>query len=62
MSKEIELLKFLLPEYLVEHFDIVKFEEKDKMLHLYFEIKHHPKRIFFTFFTIKRISCRNSGR
>lgn len=40
MSKEIELLKFLLPEYLVEHFDIVKFEEKDKILHLYFEEKN----------------------
>lgn len=40
MSKEIELLKFLLPEYLIEHFDIVKFEEKDKIFHLYFEEKN----------------------
>ena len=34
-----ELLKLLLPEYLIEYFDIIKFEEKDKVLHLYFEEK-----------------------
>lgn len=49
MSKEIELLKFLLPEYLIEHFDIVKFEEKDKILHLYFEEKTPFQKNFLHF-------------
>lgn len=39
MLNETELLKLLLPEYLINHFEIVKFEEKDKILHLYFEEK-----------------------
>ena len=29
MLSEQELLKFLLPEYLVEYFDITKIEEKE---------------------------------
>jgi len=40
MFQEHELLKFLLPPYLVEYFDIVKIEEKDGLLHLYFEEKN----------------------
>ena len=39
MLNDSELLKLLLPEYLIEYFDIIKFEEKDKVLHLYFEEK-----------------------
>lgn len=39
MLSEQKLLKFLLPPYLVEYFDIVKFEEKEGLLHLYFEEK-----------------------
>mgnify|MGYP000682732773 CR=1 FL=1 len=39
MQKDTELLKLLLPEYLIEHFDVVKFEEENKILHLYFEEK-----------------------
>ncbi|AZI53860.1 transposase [Epilithonimonas vandammei] len=35
-----ELLKLLLPEYLVAYFDIVKFEEKERQLHIYFEEKN----------------------
>ncbi len=37
MSNEGELLKLLLPEYLIAHLDIVKFEEIDTLLHIYFE-------------------------
>ncbi|REC47168.1 transposase, partial [Candidatus Chryseobacterium massiliae] len=37
MLNDQELLKFLLPPYLVDYFDIVKFEEKEGLLHLYFE-------------------------
>jgi len=40
MLNEQELLKFLLPPYLVDYFDIVKFEEKEGLLHLYFEEKN----------------------
>lgn len=39
MSGENELLKLLLPEYLISYFEIVRFEEKDKLLHIYFEEK-----------------------
>lgn len=35
-----DLLKLLLPEYLVEHFDIIKaFEEGEELLHIEFEEK-----------------------
>lgn len=40
MQNDAELLKLLLPELLVEHFDIVKYEEVEKVLHLYFEEKN----------------------
>ena len=40
MLNDQELLKFLLPPYLVDYFDIVKFEEKEGLLHLYFEEKN----------------------
>ena len=37
MSQDQELLKLLLPEYLVAYFDFAKSEEKEGLLHLYFE-------------------------
>ncbi len=40
MSQEHELLKLLLPEYLVEYFEIIEFKEKEGLLHLYFEEKN----------------------
>ena len=40
MVNDTELLKFLLPEFLIEHFEAVKFEEIDKILHLSFEEKN----------------------
>lgn len=39
MINSFELLKLLLPEFLIEHFEVIKFEEIDKILHLYFEEK-----------------------
>ncbi|WP_294299687.1 transposase [uncultured Chryseobacterium sp.] len=39
MSGENELLKLLLPEYLISHFEIVRFEDEDNVLHIYFEEK-----------------------
>lgn len=39
MDPYIDLLKVLLPELLITHFDIVKHQTKDNVLHLYFEEK-----------------------
>ena len=39
MVNETEILKLLLPEFLVEHFDIVKYAEENKILHINFEEK-----------------------
>ena len=39
MDPYIDLLKVLLPELLITHFDIVSHKTKDKVLHLYFEEK-----------------------
>lgn len=40
MLNETDILKLLLPEFLIEYFEIVKFEEVDNILHLYFEEKN----------------------
>ncbi|WP_373781623.1 transposase [Kaistella sp.] len=39
MLHETEILKLLLPEFLVDHFELVKFAEVNKILHIYFEEK-----------------------
>ena len=39
MDPYIDLLKFVLPELLVTHFDLAANTTKDKVLHLYFEEK-----------------------
>ncbi|QOW11254.1 transposase [Kaistella flava (ex Peng et al. 2021)] len=52
MLNETEVLKFLLPEFLIDHFEIVKFEEINKVVHLYFEEKNTiPKE--FTSLTLQ---------
>ncbi|UHO36685.1 transposase [Chryseobacterium capnotolerans] len=40
MLSDHELLKLLLPEFLVENFDILKAEEHNGELHIYFEEKN----------------------
>jgi transposase len=42
----IDLLKFVLPELLVTHFDLVDNTIKDKVLHLYFEEKKDVPKEF----------------
>ena len=37
---DIELLKMLLPEYLVEYFEVVSYEKRGEELHLFFEEKN----------------------
>ena len=39
MDLSLEVLKFILPELLITHFDLTKHELKGKDLHLYFEEK-----------------------
>ncbi|MDN3605890.1 ISAon1 family transposase N-terminal region protein, partial [Kaistella yonginensis] len=39
MLNETEVLKLLLPEFLINHFDIVNFAEENKILHMYFDEK-----------------------
>ena len=51
MEGNIDLLKLILPELLVEHFDLLKTETDNETLHLYFEeqnkppIEHHSKAL-----------------
>jgi len=37
---DIGLMKLLLPEYLVDYFEVLKYEQKGEELHLYFEEKN----------------------
>jgi len=46
MPNESELLKLLLPEFLITHFEILKFEEENSVLHLYFEEKNTVPKEF----------------
>ena len=39
---DIALLKLLLPAYLVDYFEVLKYEQKEEALHLYFEEKNDP--------------------
>lgn len=43
---DIELLKLLLPEYLVDYFDVITYEKKGEQLHLFFEEKNLPPAEF----------------
>lgn len=44
----IELLKFMLPDFLVDHFDVVSTSNSEETLHLYFEEKIQPPVEFNT--------------
>lgn len=37
MNQYLELLKLILPEFLVVHFDLVASDKEDEVMHLYFE-------------------------
>jgi hypothetical protein len=41
LENYIELLKLILPEILIEYFDVTKSEKKSDQLHLYFEEKNN---------------------
>lgn len=44
----IELLKFMLPDFLVEHFKVVSANNSEETLHLYFEEKNQLPKEFDT--------------
>lgn len=46
MDSYIDLLKFVLPELLITHFDLADNKIKDKVLHLYFEEKRDVPQEF----------------
>ncbi|MEZ0183151.1 transposase [Flavobacterium oncorhynchi] len=39
MNSDIEILKLILPEFLIENFNLTSFKNSEKKLHLYFEEK-----------------------
>lgn len=45
----IELLKFMLPDFLLDHFDVVSTSNTEEKLHLYFEEKIKPPQEFNIF-------------
>ncbi|OPB88539.1 ISAon1 family transposase N-terminal region protein [Elizabethkingia ursingii] len=46
MLNETEILKLLLPEVLIDYFDVTKIEEVEKALHIYFEEKNSIPKEF----------------
>lgn len=46
MLNDAEILKLFLPELLIEHFEMMKFEEENKILHIYFEEKNTVPKEF----------------
>jgi hypothetical protein len=45
----IDLLKFMLPDFLIEHFEVVSTTNTGEVLHLYFEEKIKPPQEFSAF-------------
>ena len=45
--EDTELLKLLLPEFLVEYFTVSRYNKEDDHLHLYFEEKNSPPPEYF---------------
>ena len=37
MDNYLDLLKLILPEFLIDHFDLVKYTKSGEVMHLYFE-------------------------
>ncbi|CAM2896745.1 hypothetical protein [Flavobacterium frigoris] len=44
----IDLLKFMLPDFLVNHFEVVSANNTEEILHLYFDEKIKPPKEFDT--------------
>ncbi len=48
MESYIELLKLILPEFLIENFNLTSFKNSEENLHLYFEESPKPPKEFDT--------------
>ena len=46
--KTLDLLKFMLPDFLIENFEIVSATNSEENLHMYFEEKAKPPKEFDT--------------
>ena len=46
MESYIELLKLILPEFLIENFNLISFKNSEEKLHLYFEEQAKPPKEF----------------
>ena len=46
--KTLDLLKFMLPDFLIENFEIVSATTSEENLHMYFEEKAKPPKEFDT--------------
>jgi hypothetical protein len=46
LESYIELLKLILPEFLIENFELNPFKNSEENLHLYFEEKSKPPKEF----------------
>ena len=44
--KTLDLLKFMLPDFLIENFEIVSATNSEENLHMYFEEKAKPPKEF----------------
>ena len=44
----IDLLKFMLPDFLVDHFEVVSSTNTEEIVHLYFEENAKPPKEFDT--------------
>lgn len=42
MDPQLELLKLVLPEILINHFDLTRYKQEGETLHLYFEEQNKP--------------------
>ena len=45
--EDLELLKLLLPEYLIEYFTVTGYSKEEGLVHLYFEEKNNPPPEYF---------------
>ncbi len=46
LESYIELLKLILPEFLIENFNLISFKNSEEKLHLYFEEQAKPPKEF----------------
>lgn len=54
MESYLDLLKLILPEFLIEHFELSSFKNSEEKLHLYFEEKSQPPNEFENIVTISK--------